>query len=246
MEPFEEGLEMRTSNVTRIALACFIAASAMAWLGCAADTAGPEGVGATSQGVVASSSGTNTAPPPPYCYNGPYVDGVPNTVWALPFSESDPGYFTKYTIKFPAIPAVISNAQVRNYEQQIWDLVSGSPLGLGGSNGFEFKISQTKPVQGVAPTLYYAVCINDEGTQRASHPRVFDNVASPPLTSDWDNECSIAAQGSTESVVAAISPPPTCVQVVAYDPGYADDGTVIGFCTVLDEHDPKGPAWIQP
>jgi hypothetical protein len=250
MKSLEEDGKMRTSIAAKAALGCFMALSASAWLGCAADATDSDPVASTSQalGPVSPPGDPVLRIPPPSltpaeqrCFSE--VNEVVGTfVWALPFDPSEPGYFTKYTIQFPAIPSVISEPTVRNYEFAIWSQVTHA-------NGFEHKISQTDPHLQVTladPTLYYGVGINDADTPRASFPQVFDHFNVLATTADWDNEYSIAQGGSTIPTVAAVFPPLQCVHVLAYDPGEADDNTEIAAYVVMDLHDPKGPAWYAP
>jgi hypothetical protein len=227
-----EEMEMHTSNTSKAKLGCFVTVSAIAWLGCTSDVTESEGVGSTSEAILASSPGVSqvgTTPPPPPCPNGPTT-----TVWALPHDPGDPGYLDEYTTNFPAhtseIPA--TDTAVRAYEREIWTYVTHS-------NGFEYAVSQINPSQG-RYTLYFGVGINGKDTPRASIPPVY-NTGAPPTTTDWDNEYSIAAKGNSTPAVAAIFPPLTCVRVVAY--GGTRGGTTIGFYPVMDLHDPKGPAW---
>jgi len=238
---------MRTSIAAKAALGCFMTLSASAWLGCVADTTDSDPVASTSQALAPVSPGGDTtlesAPAPQTPAERLCGKVTPTIVWALPFDPTEPGYFTKYTIQFPAIASVISEPLVRDYELDIWNHVTHA-------NGFEHKISQTDPHVEVTlaprPTLYYGVGINDSDTPRALYPQVFDHFGALATPADWAAEYSIAEQGSTTPTVAAVFPPLQCVEVYTYDPGETDDNTLIAKYVVMDLHDPKGPAWYAP
>jgi hypothetical protein len=210
-------------------------------LGCAVDATGSDPVASTSQALAQVSTGSDVPPPYPDCGNV-----VPTTVWAMRFAPSDPGYFDlhPYAIHFPALPVVVSEPACRDYEHEIAVQVSHA-------NGFEHLVSVTDPhpfydqTGGMRPSVYYGVGINDADTPSEPAPQVFDNLGVPPTQADWDAEYNLALSHSA-APVAAVFPPMQCVQVKAFDPGKSDDGDVIGFYTVMDLHDPKGPAWYAP
>jgi hypothetical protein len=223
---------MGASNAKRIVLGgCWIAMSAIGWLGCSVGATGSSDTATVSEAVATSTLAS--VPPEPQCP----ADGSGITVYALRHQQITPGecgYLGAYVTRFPAPACVLpledgGLSSCGQYELDIWDNIQRA-------NGYEYRVSQANPNQGGTVTYFLAVGINDADNLR-KYMRPADNAwGVPEPLHAWEYEYTQSQANSGPPIQGTAL---SCVTVVA-----ADDPTmVLDYFPLMDLHDPSGPNW---